>query len=41
MMEESDHMSLIEINSTKVEAYSMKDEDAAWGIRLALYRWSQ
>jgi hypothetical protein len=32
MEEEPLHMSLLGIDSTKVEAYSLKDEDAAWGF---------
>ena len=32
MKEEPLHMSLLGIDSTKLEAFSMKDEDAAWGF---------
>lgn len=32
MDEEPLHMSLLGIDSTKVEAFSLKDEDAAWGF---------
>jgi hypothetical protein len=32
MKEEPLHMSLLGIDSTKVEAFSRKDEDAAWGF---------